>query len=500
MVFAIPSQERESRIREVLDGFMQTFPVEVTRERFLSQPIDGLDGPTLFEGTCLDPLVGPSDIGYFETWQAGRALRDGDVVGLRWGPGWRELSQAAYGTDLTLKLVKHVDGEPWLVSLEPAVPLAGQGHEILGLLRAIRPKQALAVELLDWMLLQVIENRASRQVAHLGTAIMLAMADMAMSGQLTGGGPADPGERQALQRTGWQPYSVKLGDRYFAFNRMDPLGMTLGLSADMVEVLANGDEWKEGAEADEIAIAAVAAIGNNTMSKTYLSGLSNFFEAMADPKRSSESYAQRLAGSLVQTIASDVAKAQDPYMREVRSWTDAMRARTPGLSDNLPMRRDLWGRPMTYQSGLGAAYDMASPIYSRKENPEPIDTEMLRIEATVSMPRPKASFDGVTVDLTKYPGSYSRYVELAGNALKHPAWNMGAKDYLNAVVTGKHEMSEIYKLRTDGPDGGKDVFIRETIQDYQERARKQLLDEIPELRREVDDRKERQRTLRVGTL
>lgn len=330
-----------------------------------------------------------------------------------------------------------------------------------------------------------------------GTAVMLATADMSMSGIVTGGGPAAPAERQALQRTGWQPYSVKIGDRYFAFNRADPLGMTLGLAADMTEILANGDEWKEGAEADEVAIALVAAIGSNTMSKSYLSGLSDFFEAMSDPKRSSESYAQRLAGSLVPTGVAEIARAQDPYMREVRGIVDAMRARTPGLSESLPPRRDLWGRPLSYESGMGQIYDMASPIYSRKEDAQPIDKEILRLESPVSMPRSKASFDGVTVDLGKYPGSYSRYVELAGNALKHPAWDMGAMDFLNAVVTGKHPLSAVYQLRSDGPDGGKDVFIRDTIRDYQEMARRQLLDEYPDLRREVDEKKTRARMFGV---
>jgi hypothetical protein len=328
-----------------------------------------------------------------------------------------------------------------------------------------------------------------------GTAIMFTMADMAMSGNITGGGPASPQERQLLARSGWQQYSVKMGDRWYAYNRLDPIGMLMGMAADMTEVLAYGDQWKDGATADEMVIAGVAAIGNNTMSKTYLSGLSDFFEAMSDPKRHAESYAQRLAGSLVPTGVAEVARQTDPYMREVRSWVDAIRARTPGLSDSLPIRRDVWGRPMTYQSGLGGAYDMVSPIYSRREKPEPIDAELLRLETTISMPNPKTSFDGVTVDLSQYPGAYSRFVELAGNELKHPAWNMGAKDYLNAVVSGRHEMSEVYRIRSDGPDGGKDVFIRNAVNDYRERARRQLLDEYPDLRREVESKQERARSL-----
>lgn len=333
-----------------------------------------------------------------------------------------------------------------------------------------------------------------------GTAVLLTAADLAMNEQISGGGPVDAGQRQALARTGWQPYSVKVGDRWFAYNRLDPLGMTLGLSADMVEILSHREYAAEDSEADAALVAAVAAIGNNTMSKTYLSGLAEFFEAMSDPRRYSESYWQRFGGSLIPTGAAELARLQDPYMREAASFADALRRRTPGLSADLPIRRDLWGRPLTYRSGLGRGFDVLSPIYSRKENPEPIDQEILRLEMSLSMPRKKVSFDGATVDLEKYPGAYSRYVELAGNELKHPAWNLGAKDLLNEIITGKHPLSAVYQLRSDGPEGGKDVFIRDIVRQYQQMARRQLLTEYPEIADEVGVRQERRRAIRMPVL
>ena len=318
-----------------------------------------------------------------------------------------------------------------------------------------------------------------------GTMIMFTTADLAMSGALTGQGPADRSERSALMRSGWKPYSVKMGDRYFAYNRLDPIGMTMGLAADMVDILNNQDDFEEGKISTEEAVIAIAAsIGNNTMSKTYLSGLSEFFEAMSDPTRYSDNYARRLASSIIPTISGEVARQVDPYMRETQTIVEALMKKTPGLSDNLPVRRNLWGEPITYQSGLGKTYDTFSPIYSSAMDPEPIDEEIIRLEATVLMPKRKTTINGVRVNLNDFKGAYSRYVQLAGNELKSPfRGDLGAKDYLNQLITGKLPESALYNhaLTSDGPDGGKANTIKKVLQEYQESAKAELVEEFPEL-------------------
>jgi hypothetical protein len=227
------------------------------------------------------------------------------------------------------------------------------------------------------------------------------------------------------------------------------------------------------------------------MEKSYMRGLAEIVDVLANPQMKAESFASRFVGSFVPSALAEAARAQDPYRLEINSMLDGMRSRIPGLSKNLPLRRDLWGRAISYRSGLGAVYDAVSPIASRRENPEPIDEEMLRHETWVAAPKRQVVFDGVTVDLTRdeFKGAYSRYTQLAGNALKHPTWGKGCMDYLNDVVTGNHHMSSIYDMRSDGPDGGKSEFIRSTISQYRELARKQLLDEYPELSAYVEEKK-----------
>ena len=319
-----------------------------------------------------------------------------------------------------------------------------------------------------------------------GTALMMVAADMAMSGTVSGSGPKDTSERQALERTGWQRNSIKVGDRWYAYNRLDPAGSLLGLAAEMVEILNNSEDEDTEEGVGEAAVAAIASISATVMSKTYLSGIADLFEAISDPKRYTETFVQRLVGSTVPAIVGEAARTADPYSREVFGMLDAIKRRTPGLSDNLPLRRDIWGRPVTYQSGLGWAYDVFSPIYTKPAKAEPIDDEMLRLGKAVSMPSKRATFQGVNIDLNNYPGAYSRYVELAGNELKHPNYDMGAKDLLNAVVSGEHFLSEIYDQGTDGADGTKAEIISSIVSEYRKIAREQVLQEFPEIQGEID--------------
>ena len=115
---------------------------------------------------------------------------------------------------------------------------------------------------------------------------------------------------------------------------------------------------------------------------------------------------------------------------------------------------------------------------------------MLRLEAFVSAAPRKTGFDGVTINLANYPGAYSRFVELAGREVKN-TFGLSAKDYLDAVVTGKHVMSAVYERLGDGPDGGKADFIRKTINDFRALAKKQLLEEYPAIKVDVAAKSER---------
>lgn len=309
-----------------------------------------------------------------------------------------------------------------------------------------------------------------------GTTIMLLAADYADSGLISGSGPDDPGEREALLRQGWQPYSAKVGDRWYSYNRTDPFGMLMGFAADMAHAVNRGEiEEEEVDEAGEIIAAGIAAISQTVINKTYMSGIAGFVEMMSDPERYAPGEINSFLGSFVPAGAAAGGQIVDPVPRERMAAWDYVQARVPGFSSSLIAKRDLWGNTLEGRSGLGRAYDALSPIQASEIKDSPIDQEMQRLNVDFRRIGKKADWDGVPVNFRDWPEVYDAYTQMAGNKLKHPAWGMGAKDFLDAVVSNKHPMSEVYRMQSDGEDGGKSVFIRKWLTKYRELARQEIM-------------------------
>ena len=70
----------------------------------------------------------------------------------------------------------------------------------------------------------------------LGSLLCGATASLCVMGNLTGSGPKNKAQREALMATGWQPYSVRIGDKWVSYARMEPVASTLGIVADAIEL------------------------------------------------------------------------------------------------------------------------------------------------------------------------------------------------------------------------------------------------------------------------
>lgn len=314
----------------------------------------------------------------------------------------------------------------------------------------------------------------------LGTMTMLATADAVLSGQMTGAGPAEKGTRAILENEGWQPYSIKIGNRWVQYNRLEPSGSAMAMAADAVEAMQHFHAGVNGDDPDtaNLALATTFAIANDITSKSYLQGLANFFETMSgDPSKASHGLMSEV-GSLVPAGLAALDRVTDPNKRQVYSLIDAIRARTPGISQNLPPLRGPWGEPVPSGSGVGAGFDLFSPFGTRPAANEPIDAELLRQQIDIPRTPSRTAIHGVTLDLNRIdPKIYSRFQELAGNGYKGPD-GLGLKDALNALVTGNHPYSPTYARLTDGPDGTKADMVRDIVSEYRNGAKEQLLHEF----------------------
>jgi hypothetical protein len=79
-----------------------------------------------------------------------------------------------------------------------------------------------------------------------GSALSITFGGLAAEGYVTGSGPSDPHEA-AMWREVYQPHSVRVGDIWYQVNRLGPMGMLLGIAADLYAVshdAAEGDVLK----------------------------------------------------------------------------------------------------------------------------------------------------------------------------------------------------------------------------------------------------------------
>ncbi|MCP5380323.1 MAG: thermonuclease family protein [Novosphingobium sp.] len=240
----------------------------------------------------------------------------------------------------------------------------------------------------------------------LGTGFATIIYQAALDGTITGAVPPDPAKARLLYADGWQPYSVKIGDRYVSYSRLDPLSTTVGVAADMATLPSGlSDRQKE----DQATI-LVASIMGNLASKTWLSGASAFVEGLADPGRYAGDWLERTVSAFaVPAGVAGVARAIDPVSRKRESIGDAIKARIPGMSQDLMPRRDVFGEAIQNDS-LGP--DFVSPFWQSMAKNDPVVAEMLRIEKSLSAPGKQYSEDGERLDYS--PEEYDRYHEIAG--------------------------------------------------------------------------------------
>ncbi|MBI0477506.1 hypothetical protein D9601_19405 [Sphingomonas sp. MA1305] len=286
--------------------------------------------------------------------------------------------------------------------------------------------------------------------AMVGTGVGAAIYEMAQAGHITGGGPSDESAKRLLQADGWQPYSLKVGNKYYSYARLDPFSTTIGTVADMVDLSGSmSDENRE-----HVAVRAVASIINNLSSKTWLSGISSALEAVNDPDRYLSGFLARTAGSIaVPAVVAQVARTTDPLLREAQAPMDRIRSRVPGLSEKLLPRRDVFGRPVEAGHGLGP--DLISPIWTSERRNDPAIGALLRSGIKVGKPGKKVG--DVALTGQQYNALQARSGELALPVLRGLVGNEGwaamdkdeKQDAVDAVLKGarKQAKSELGVLK-----------------------------------------------------
>lgn len=295
----------------------------------------------------------------------------------------------------------------------------------------------------------------------LGSLTMGTMASFAMEGRLTGAGPNNADARRALMLTGWQPYSIFHNGKYYSYKRTDPIGMFLGMAADVVDTI----RWSTDTDGTDVALAATMALTKNLSDKTYMSGVSAAIQAMEDPDRYLESWLKRTAVSFVPytTLQGTIERTNDPTLRVANTLLEKIQAKTPSLSKDLPPRRNLWGDPIVLGGTWG--WDMLSPIYVSEDVNDPVANEIVNQGVEIRKQVTKIGTGDYAIELSLEESDRlavitGKEITVGGRNLhKHLAYIIKTPSYLKM---------------TDGPDGRKALKIRGIISEFKSRALKKL--------------------------
>ena len=186
-----------------------------------------------------------------------------------------------------------------------------------------------------------------------GGLLMFTASTAFANGNLTGGGPSDLQTRKTWEATGWQPYSIKMGDRWVSYRRFDPFASFLGSVADLMESLNSTSDETEMSNIERVGAALVMTAARNVTSKTYLTGMTRVANVLNNPDRYGEAYMEQTAASMLPFSSfAGQTFGLDENQQEIRGLVDALRSKY-GLTGKygsdgtkIAPKRNMFGEPI----------------------------------------------------------------------------------------------------------------------------------------------------------
>ena len=344
---------------------------------------------------------------------------------------------------------------------------------------------------------QRVAEARGRAIAGFGFSATGAM--FAYSGNLTGGGPEDYKQKKILEQAGWQPYSIKIGDDYYSYQRADPFASMLGIFADFGDICRYAPPEMD-AELADYGFTLGISFARNIGSKTYLQGLMDLTGLMQEPERYVEKTGLKLVGSSVMFSGllgqSVQAVGGDESMREIRTWTDAIKAKIPFLSQELDAQRNFMGEPSERYMSLGGRWtDWWLPVMHSTTSSDPINRELAGLGHAFSPPTSnRYNVDMRSIKGTSGQSAYDRWMEL------HQEVRIGGRS-LNQAMNRLIRSSGYRRLSPEGfgDEGSPRVReINKLVGKYRSKAESQLWREFPEVHAARKNKMVTRRALRTG--
>lgn len=292
----------------------------------------------------------------------------------------------------------------------------------------------------------------------LGSGVMYITSEMAVNGNITGGGPGDKGIRQTMMRQGWRPYSIVVdftgmteeirqalskfpgetsmgsgdyeGKLFISYQGIEPIGALLAAGADYADY---SRYEQDNSKLNAVAGGLVFGVGNYMLEHPFLQGAFNISQILngfgGNTRENTVHIIDSLAkmagevGGNILTLQSGTVKSftekYDGTRRDYRLYPNApaglkglfegfakIGAQTPGLSDKFPPLLNIWAEPQKHEYTW-------SPLRMTEGTMKEVDQALIQLNIDVRMPSRELSMvDRVTGITAKTKLSAEEYNEM----------------------------------------------------------------------------------------
>ena len=323
-----------------------------------------------------------------------------------------------------------------------------------------------------------------------GVAFSSAMLWYALSNKefITGHGPQNKDEKDALKASGWQPYSFRIpngkgGHNYFSYQRLDPVATIIGLFADMAEFEDYHD--LDGPVLKDLFAMTALSFTQNVTNKSYVKGLDTLLNAFKDPVNNAQGVAGNIVGGFMPSFVVQMQNAGgDRTLRETRTVFDYFVARGTG-SDVLPARRNFLGEAQIVKNPK--LFGAINPVYFSPESKDPVDQELKSLLHGFSKPNSKLMGAIQLKDIYNEDGRQAYDVWLE----KTSTTKIGGKtlrQYLHKMIKSKEYQALPAQSQSDiGEKSPRIKAINSWLRAFRAQAKQEMIEEFPELQNSLNE-------------
>jgi hypothetical protein len=287
-----------------------------------------------------------------------------------------------------------------------------------------------------------------------GTVISALMLLKAHDGEVTAGAPKSKSEREAFYRQGKKAWSIKHGDNWIQYRRVEPFNTVLASAASAYEGLQRA---KDDEEATRVFTNVVSDIKNNLIDASYLQGVSQILDRYgkldAAPKRMATSLVPFSGFWRSINRSYEAAMEGNAKLYEKDSWLAEFGQVIPGLYKLGKPEINVWGEDKTLEGGMLRQW---LPYRWSKATEDNVELSLEKLNIYPGLPSKDYTHKGIKAEFDE-----DIYTQLAVD------YGKSAYSQLDKIFSNKTVQKII-----DGEDEEKKMFLIKTVRGNLEKLRR----------------------------